>query len=217
MKQILCYGDSNTYGTNPLPFPARGRWSWTERWTGQLQKLLGEDYHIIEEGLGGRTTAWSDSQYPGRNGKEYLPICLQSHSPLDMIVIMLGTNDLKRRFGVSAQEIAMAAGDLVRDIKMYTMEDKTPEILLVSPILLAENISEGFFGVMFDRAGYEKSLDFAKHFEAVSKECGCHFFDAATVASPSKEDKLHMNLESHTALARALFEKVTEIFSNQSK
>ena len=99
MWEILCYGDSNTWGYNPS---TKERYDRYERWTGILQFTLGDEYHVIEEGLNGRTTVWDEpieGEY--KNGKTYLVSCLESHKPLDLVIIMLGTNDLKKRFSVT--------------------------------------------------------------------------------------------------------------------
>src|SRR6478672_7408743 len=104
-KRILCFGDSNTWGRIPhVP----GRYPVNVRWTGRLQKLLGDNFEIIEEGLGSRTTDLNYAKKPGRNGRAYLTPCLDSHNPLDVVVIMLGTNDAKIEFNRNAQDIALA-------------------------------------------------------------------------------------------------------------
>ena len=105
MKTILCYGDSNTWGYNPS---MGGRYARDERWPGVLRKELGEGYLVIEEGLNGRTTVWDDPIEGYKNGKTYLVPCLETHKPLDLVIILLGTNDLKMRFSVSA--LIQAAG-----------------------------------------------------------------------------------------------------------
>ena len=102
MINILCFGDSNTFGTNPKG----GRHSWNVRWPGRLQVLLGPDYYVIEEGLGGRTTIWEDPLEPNRCGIKALPIALLSHKPLDMVILSLGTNDCKAFFNASPRVIA---------------------------------------------------------------------------------------------------------------
>jgi lysophospholipase L1-like esterase len=100
MKTILCYGDSLTWGFNPKTKKRMGE---KERWTGVLKINLGQDYHIIEEELNGRTTVWDDPFNGGyKNGMEYLIPCLGSHKPLDLVILFLGTNDLKTRFSLSA-------------------------------------------------------------------------------------------------------------------
>ena len=102
MKSILCYGDSNTYGLMP---DSPDRYPRDVRWTGILQKKLGEDYYVIEEGLSGRTTLWDDPIEEHKNGKKYLLPCLDSHKPVDLVILMLGTNDLKTRFSLTPFDI----------------------------------------------------------------------------------------------------------------
>ena len=98
MINILCYGDSNTFGSIPKE---NKRYSINERWTGRLQNILGNDYRIIEEGLGGRTTVFDDPFEPGRNGIAYIEIALETHKPLDLIILALGTNDVKAHFSAT--------------------------------------------------------------------------------------------------------------------
>ena len=118
VKTIMCYGDSNTWGCIPLtgPQPPR-RYGPAQRWPGVLRRELGDGYWIVEEGLNGRTTVWDDPLEPFRSGKELLVPCLMTHQPIDLVIVMLGTNDLKGRFGVGARDIAAGAGlllDIVR-------------------------------------------------------------------------------------------------------
>ncbi|MFZ4768284.1 MAG: GDSL-type esterase/lipase family protein, partial [Roseimicrobium sp.] len=137
MKTILCYGDSNTWGFVPESiteaFPRRHPRD--VRWTGVLQRELGAEYHVIEEGQNGRTTVHDDPINLHRNGRTYLPACLESHKPIDLVVLMLGTNDLKAMFGLSAPEIAAGAGQLATVIlRSDTGPHATaPKILLVAP------------------------------------------------------------------------------------
>ena len=111
MKTILCYGDSNTYG---LKSDLVSRYPRNVRWTGILQEKLGSEYYVIEEGLGGRTTVWDDPVEDYKNGKKYLLPCLDSHKPLDLVIIMLGTNDLKSRFSVTPFDIGASMENLVK-------------------------------------------------------------------------------------------------------
>ena len=118
MKTILCYGDSNTWGCIPLTGaqPPR-RYGPAQRWPGVLRRELGDGFGIVEEGLNGRTTVWDDPLEPYRSGKELLVPCLLTHQPIDLVIVMLGTNDLKGRFAVGARDIAAGAGlllDIVR-------------------------------------------------------------------------------------------------------
>jgi lysophospholipase L1-like esterase len=206
MFEVLCFGDSNTWGTDPATI---GRFSRDERWPGVLQKALGDDYHIIEEGLGGRTTVWDDPIEGYKNGKEYLIPCLATHAPLDLVIILLGTNDLKKRFSVSAQDIASGAGVLVDTINKSGSGKnfKAPKVLLLVPPPLGKltDLSEMFEG------GQEKSLRFCEHFKNIAKIYGCQLFDTATVIKSSDIDGIHFEKESHQKLGRAVAKIVKTI------
>jgi len=137
VKTIVCYGDSNTWGFNPV---TQDRFSITERWTGVLAQELGAGYRVVEEGLNGRTTIWDDPIEEWRNGKTYFLPCLWSHKPIDLVTIMLGTNDLKERFSVSAYDIAASAGVLV-DIALRSgagPNGNAPQVLLMAPPVVAK-------------------------------------------------------------------------------
>lgn len=203
MKTILCYGDSNTHGANPV---SGGRWPYDKRWTGIAQGILGRGCQIIEEGLGGRTTVFDDpAGGVGRSGLALLEPILNTHKPLDAVVIMLGTNDAKTRFSLSAAEIAVAAGRLADLVHAWSFgQSVKPEVLLVSPILISSHVLGSYFKMMFDASCVEKSRHFAAEFKAVAEMKKVHFFDAASVAGPSVEDGLHMDAENHRFLGEAL-------------
>jgi len=211
MRRILCYGDSNTWGY----IPASGaRYEPDVRWTGVAQRLLGSDYTLIEEGMNGRTTVYENPLSPGRNGMEYLLACLISQKPLDMAVVMLGTNDLRWTDGYGAAD---GARRLVRQIRLYShLEESSPifvngpKVLLVAPILAHESINER--DVVERRYAFpQKSRDFARAYEAVAKELGVDFLDAALYAKPSAKDGLHMEPEDHRALGEAMARKIREM------
>ncbi|MDD3369780.1 MAG: SGNH/GDSL hydrolase family protein [Lachnospiraceae bacterium] len=206
MINILCLGDSNTFGSNPLG----GRHSRQTRWTGILQETLGRDYYVIEEGMGGRTTVWDDPYEPNRSGKMALPIILQSHKPIDLVILSLGTNDCKAHFHASAKMTAKGAELLCHIIKTYDYGDgmPIPEILLVSPIHIGADLSRNKFD-SFDETSVQKSIQLATYYQATAKRLGCLFLDAAEVAVPSDEDQLHMDAMSHRALAMAIADKIT--------
>ncbi len=204
-KTILCFGDSNTWGQRSDG--VRGRYPSSIRWTDQLQRQLGDDYDIIAEGLPSRTTNLEYDAKPGRNGQPYLVSCLSSHSPLDLVVLMLGTNDLKTEFHRSAADIAEALRQLVADCRTYgfTADNTAPKILLLSPIhvnasakLFSEKYSHNY-----DRTSEEKSKQLASVIQTVATEEDCSFFDASTVAEPG-EDGIHFSEASHMQLAEAL-------------
>jgi lysophospholipase L1-like esterase len=201
---VLCYGDSNTWGQKP---DKSGRYPVTTRWTGRLQSQLGDTFNIIEEGLSSRTTDLEYTKKPGRNGKTYLVPCLVSQSPLDIVVLMLGTNDLKTEFDRSPEDIAKAIDGLISDIREYATDNngQTPKILVVSPVYVddqALRFSEFYTGI-YDAKAVAKSKELALAIKAVADKAGCSFFDASTVAAPG-EDGLHFSEAAHIGLATAL-------------
>lgn len=211
MRRILCYGDSNTWGY----IPASGeRYAPEVRWTGVAQRLLGSGYTLIEAGMNGRTTAYENPLSPGRNGLTYLLPCLISQKPLDMAVVMLGTNDLRWTDGYGAAD---GARTLVKQIRLYShLEESTPifvngpKVLLVAPILAHECINGR--DVVERRHAYpQKSRDFARAYEAVAKELGVAFLDAALYAQPSEKDGIHMGPEAHLALGQAMAQAIRKM------
>jgi lysophospholipase L1-like esterase len=207
MKRILCYGDSNTWGYNPV---TQDRFDRQERWTGQLSQALGNnDYDVIEEGLNGRTTVWDDPIEGYRNGREYLIPCLETHMPLDLVIIFLGLNDLKKRFSLSTYDIAEGAGVLVQIVQKSNtsvMKD-APQVLLVSPPLVGKLAA---FAEMFEGAE-AKSQKFAQHYQRVANKLGCAFLDSSTLIVSSSLDGIHFEQSEHAILGRAIAIKVMEI------
>lgn len=200
--RILCYGDSNTWGHIPI---TKERYSADVRWTGLLQSKLGGDYEIIEEGLGSRTTRWEYSEKEGRNGKMYLLPCLESHNPIDVIILFLGTNDLKEVYQQTAQQIATSIRELIQIIKKksLTKQKVVPMILLISPAIVDETVpgtEERYKGAQQRSEGL--GIEYAK----VAKEEGCKFVDLAAIVRPSKQDGIHFEPEAHLLIADT-FEK----------
>ncbi len=202
MKTILCFGDSNTNGSNPNGVPIRHPYN--VRWTGRIQTLLGEDYYVIEEGLGGRTTVWDDPLEPYRCGKDFLPAALRTHRPLDLVILSLGGNDCKSIFNANARTITRGMGVLVNIVKKfdYGPDSCVPQILLISPIHMGPNIANSIFET-FNEESAEKVKQLASLYEDLAARTGCGFLDAAKVAGPGS-DQLHMDGENHRALAEAL-------------
>jgi lysophospholipase L1-like esterase len=203
MRTILCYGDSNTHGQIPGGTPLQ-RYSFDQRWPGVLQHELGGNWHIIEEGLSGRTTVRDDPiEGALKNGRTYLRPCMMSHAPLDLIIIMLGTNDLKARFNQPASEVAMGIGCLVHDIKELSAGPKghVPEILIVAPPPMQDDIKE--WEPIF-RGAPSKSRELALQFEIIADSLEVHFFDSATVATCDPADGFHIGADAHKALGIAL-------------
>lgn len=201
---ILCFGDSNTYGQKP---DKTGRYDADVRWTGVLQGLLGNDFRIIEEGLSSRTTDLEYAKKPGRNGKTYLAPALHSHNPLDIIVIMLGTNDLKIEYSRTADAIASALDGLIDDIFMYAQakDGATSEIILVSPIEIEDTALRfaEFYSTSYDSRSATESRKLPEAIKKVADQRGVSFLDAALVSKPGV-DGVHFSEESEYSLAELL-------------
>lgn len=202
MKNILCFGDSNTYGYKP---DGTGRFDETIRWTALLQQKFGEEAKIIEEGLCGRTTVFQDEFREGRRGVDLIGTIVESHNPVDTLVIMLGTNDCKTRYGASAGIIAKGLQQVIEKAKKFASREL--KILVVSPILLAEGVGEAGFDPEFDSNHSEKvSLKLAEEYKKVAKAGGYLFLNAAEYATPSKTDREHLDEVGHANLAEAIYQ-----------
>lgn len=211
MINILLFGDSNTWGAKPLKELNKiERYEFTERYGGVLQKELGNKYHVIEEGNPGRTTVWEDPIEGYKKGKDYLIPCLDSHQPLDLVVVMLGTNDLKGRFSLSAFDVAQGAGVLVGMVQAWRPTvGKNPKVLLIAPSPIkepAEFLQDMFFG------GLEKSKKFSKEFKRVADTYSCVFLNAGDVVDASEVDDIHFELSEHIKLGKALATRINKIF-----
>lgn len=206
-KRILCFGDSNTWGHNAV---TGERYEEDTRWTGVLQTLLGPDYTVIEEGMRGRTTVWDDPVDNRMSGVSYLWPCLDSHAPVDLVVIMLGSNDLKIQWNVHPKSVALGVGRLVEMTQKcyFGPHLAAPQVLLVSPIHMADNALYPYF---FDSASIEKSRHLSEEYREIARQTGCHFLDAAQYASADPADGIHLNPEGHKNLAEALFRKIKSI------
>lgn len=208
-KVTLCYGDSNTWGQTPDKtghrFPA------DIRWTGVLQASLGDAYYVIEEGLSSRTTELEYAKKPGRNGRIYLEPCLDSHAPIDTIILMLGTNDLKIEFNRTAEEIAQALRGLVELIQAKTAKynGTSAKIILVSPILIDGDAPrhKEWYSSNYNKISAEKSKELAEHLALVAQATGCRFIDAAQIAHAG-EDGIHFDEASHGAFGKLLAEAI---------
>ena len=211
-KTLLCFGDSNTNGTKPLKeLGVFARYDRSIRWPGKLAGLLGAKWHVIEEGHPGRTTLLDDPiEGPHRNGLTVLPSILESHRPIDLIILKLGTNDLKPRFPMTAHDISLAIEKLISVIQSSGcgVDGNAPEILLVAPVPITV---EGTLKLVFEGAG-EKSRQLAHFYELSADKLGCAFFDAGTVAKTDPIDGVHLNEEAHHAIAHALFSKIESNF-----
>ena len=211
-RAILCFGDSNTHGTIAMTHPEdMRRYPRDVRWPGVLRAELGEGWEVIEEGHPGRTTVQDDPiEGPHKNGLTVLPALLETHRPIDLVIVMLGTNDLKATFGVSAYDIGKATSRLLRCIAGSTSgpDQAAPTVLLVSPVPITET---GWLAGMF-RGGRAKSLELASYLRGVAGKNGLAFVDAAALAGVDPVDGIHLSAEAHKSIGRALAKEVLVVF-----
>jgi lysophospholipase L1-like esterase len=201
-KVILCFGDSNTWGSNPEDGTRFGP---EIRWPGVLQAQLGAGYGVIEEGLNARTTVFADvveGARIDRNGKNHLGVILESHRPIDLVIVMLGLNDLKHRLAVSAFDIAQGAGELVQIVQCSKSgpENRPPDVLLIAPppVKTLNVLEELFAGAI------EKSQKFGQYYARTSLRLGCQFINAADIIEYDPKDGIHLSATSHATFGRYL-------------
>lgn len=211
--EILCYGDSNTWGCigrwveSSIPSE---RYNTDTRWTMIAQKALGDKFHIIEEGLGGRTTIYTHSTETWKSGEFYLKPCLYSHRPLDLVVIMLGTNDLQIKKDITEEELPIGITKLVDIIQSNANCGRNmipPKILIIAPIEVRPSDPNGRVAV-YEKfrcdIGRNLSLKLPEVYEKVAREKGCYFLNAQEFAKPGPADGIHFDPESHIQLGRAV-------------
>ena len=217
--QVLCYGDSNTWG-------CIGRWvNSTEpserfdtdvRWPTVAQKELGDRFHIIEEGLGGRTTIYPNPGEEWKNGETDLKPCIHTHRPLDLVVIMLGTNDLQIKKDITAEDLPIGITRLVDIIQNDPKVGRgcvAPKILVIAPVEVRPSDPKGrttVYAKFRCDIGRELSLMLPAVYEQVAKEKGCYFLNAQLFAQPGPADGVHFDAESHISLGKAVAKFIQE-------
>jgi len=198
MPVIVVFGDSNTWGTDPA---TGGRFPRPQRWPSVLQRELGADFEVVAEGLRGRTTVHDDPIEPYRSGANALPPCLMSHAPVDLVILALGCNDLKKRFSLSAFDIAEGAARLIFLARAYgeNADGRAPKILLIAPPPIAKLTA---YAEMFE-GGAEKSRLLGERYRAVAEREGVAFLDAGQVIRCSDLDGIHYEADQHELLGRS--------------
>lgn len=213
MKRIVCYGDSNTWGYNPIG----GRYASDVRWPGVLQDCLGrEEFLVLEEGLCGRTTAHDSDYNPYYNGLEGLGYTLLSKAPIDLVICMLGTNDLHQHHvyhfykGLSLLAYNLKNANVMYPcpVPIYT-SNRGSKVLLVSPIHIGASYADKNDSFIGNK--YKESYEFALYTERIANELDLEWIDASLYAEPSEIDGLHMNSESHKNLGLAIAKKVKKL------
>ena len=214
-KRILCFGDSLTWGWNPVVdgVPVN-RYPKAIRWTGVLADELGSGFEIIEEGLSGRTTNLDDPLDSRLNGSNYLPSALASHLPLDLVVLMLGTNDTKSYFNRSSSDIAIGMAYLVGQVAKSAGGVGTaysaPQTLIIAPPPI-QRIDIDWFKIEFSGAE-QKTKELAEKYRALSEISGSHFLNAGEIICTNGVDGIHFSEQNNLDLGKAVAEKIKQIF-----
>ena len=204
---VLCYGDSNTYGYDPYTY---GRYPYEKRWTTILAEMLGDRYEVISEGLNGRTTAFDRPGASWKNGVSSFTACLGTHKPVDILIIMLGTNDCTPELGLSPEQIAGGMEKLITLTEQESpgLQGYIPEIIVTVPAAVSGDLAGSPFA--FELSGEEaaKSRDIAPLYAEAAANHMCKFIDASESADVSP-DCVHLSPAGHEQLAKLIYEEIT--------
>lgn len=204
MKEILCFGDSNTFGF----IPGSGqRYNKTERWSGILSGLLSENYRIIEAGCNNRTAFCPNPEGDLFTGTKAILTYLDSHRNLDLIILALGANDLQFSYKLSTEEIYKGIKSFIKLIK----NKSNAKILLVCPSIIKHNVLETFFAEMFDESSIQKSKTLPEIYKKISEEENILYLDLNNIAQTSDTDGLHYTKEAHKLIATTVERKIKQI------
>ncbi|MCR5278661.1 MAG: SGNH/GDSL hydrolase family protein [Lachnospiraceae bacterium] len=215
-KRVLCFGDSLTWGYDPdnrVRFPEESRWPMV------MQSILDDGYTVIEEGQNGRTIATDDPAEGEKNGLKYIGPCLESHSPLDVVIIMLGSNDCKRKYAYSSMDIAGEMQIMLEKILSYNRFRCNDgfKVILVSPPEIGESIKQSWLG---DSFAYENAIKLTKElpdwYSQLATMYGCTFFDASKHVKASNSDSCHLDADNQRKLGQLLAEVVKSLPSVSS-
>lgn len=207
-KEILCFGDSNTYGLIP---GTTERYGYGVRWTSLLEEAVWEKgYYVSEEGLCGRTTIFDDPLRDGRRGTELLPTLLETHQPIEVVTVMLGTNDCKMIYDASAEIIGKGIERLLDQIGHVAPQAK---VLLIAPIALGDGVGEEGYDPEFNQESVEVSKSLPEVYRKIAAKRNLFFLAASDYASPSERDREHLDEVGHEKLGTAIYQKLlTEVF-----
>lgn len=211
MINILCYGDSNTWGniagSRNRELMLAKRFDKNIRWTGVLQTLLGDEFNVIEAGLNGRNTSFDEIRFvrPSRNGLATLPLILEMNYPLDIVIFMLGTNDAIFDFNATPEQTMLAMQKMLRIVKAshFGQNFQAPKILLIAPAPIYK-IDSADFDLFFNDASVAMTNELATYYAKLAAEEGCMYLDAGQIVKISNDDGVHIEAESHKNLAQAI-------------
>ena len=193
---ILCYGDSNTYG---LTTDWKGRYPRNVRWPGRLQQLLGPEHYVVEDGLIGRTCAIPDLHRYGRSAMDFLPVALECHAPLDVLILAFGTNDCKAEKVRSVAEAAQGMEELVQLAQRLAPNTR---ILILSAAPLREPVLS--VDPDFDALSLEISAQLWRSYRDIAQKYGCLYLNIGDVTQTSDADGEHLDAQGHAALSEAV-------------
>lgn len=211
MRQILCFGDSNTYGLVP---GMQQRYGWGVRWTSIIEETVRKwGCYVIEEGLCGRTTMFEDMYRKGRKGTDLLPVILETHNPIDTVILMLGTNDCKTAYSATPERIGEGIERLLDQIQIY---NPGAQILLVSPIALAEGVWEEGYDPEFDENSVAVSKALPQVYAEIANRRGIDFLAASDYACADDADREHLSVVGHRHLAIAILQKLEAMYFDRN-
>ena len=216
MKRILCYGDSNTWGHDPVNVDPDtdlpGRYDENTRWPCIMQKLLGSQYYVWEAGLCGRTTVFDDPLMPTRNGVRDFEMVLQTCDPVDCIIFALGTNDTKDMFSASSLIITRAMERLLQVCKSALLQSRSPKakIILACPMKVNAD-GKGVYWYGFSEQSTVKGEELRTSYADLAQQCGCIYIDLNDIADPSPADGVHIDPAGHNSVGTAMAELVKSV------
>lgn len=208
MKRIVCFGDSNTWGYDAQ---TDRRFPEGVRWTSLLAEKLPQ-YRIVEEGLSGRTSVCDDPLFEGLNGLTYITPCLMSQSPIELVIIMLGTNDTKERFHLTSYNIAQGIVRLAQKANtLDVFQNDKPHVLVIAPPVIGASYRHTSIGDAMGDHCDEKSEQLANHLQQLLKDTPILFLNSSEEVSMNEIDYMHLNEEGHELLAQLVFNKINPI------
>ena len=211
VKRILCYGDSNTWGWVPSSMGSK-RYNFANRWPGVLQKTLGDKFAVIEEGLGARTTMFDDPrpEFPMRNGLESLQPLMETHLPLDLVILMLGTTDAKEMMNLSVDKITEGMKKLITAVKdMKTLERSSkPKILVVVPPVLKETAD---FASKLFKGGTAKTKTLVESYKKLAEDENVFYLDPTSEVIVDEIEGVHIDNKNHEKLGKLIADKILKL------
>ena len=205
MKKILCYGDSNTFGYNPFD---SSRFDEKTRWTALLQENLGSDFEITEEGACDRTGIADNDKGFLYSAQRHFPKMITKTKNVDLLILAIGTNDLQFKYDLTIHQFENGLEKLI-----VTAKNNVRRIILIPPVILHENVLEGFFKFQFDETSVSKSKKIGKIYRKLSNIYGLDYFDLNDFVKPSNADGLHYDSEGHKIISTKLSDYIKGIFA----